>query len=140
MDSSLTEIINALPNHLEFYHLGKVELQEFEHTWQETTAVAFRLYGERMALVILLFDKDLDESVYSEFGNLLVSRIATELSSKNGLEVTISPPMKFNPSRLQKLIQRVTAIRKTYVHFHNNSAIPIETWILPTVVEEAGYA
>jgi hypothetical protein len=151
MDSQeriIQQLGSALPNHFDFYHLGKVELQSdhFE-SLQDNRAVAFRIYGDvggvedMTALMIIFFDPALDISTYSEFGNILGSKLVSQLNSDQNLDLMVSPPVVLNASQLGKIdLNTAPAVRKTYIHIYNNTVIPVETWILPIALEGFGYA
>jgi len=135
------DLTSALPQRFEFYHLGEVELMEVNEPISDATAVGFRLYGDLSALVIVLFPRALDISTYSELGNVIASRMATQLNTQNGIEVMVSPPQSIGENQLKQIIQRVNPItRRTYAHFYMDSVIPVETLVLPTPSEGLGYA
>ncbi len=142
--NDLMQLVNALPDSFDFYHLGTVKQESHAsigYTAEKTCSIVFHLQGDLEAWVMILFDHELDTSLYSELGNLIVSKIANYLSAKNGLEIMISPPQSLNHAQAKKIIQTNTqAIKRTYVHFYNNSFIPIETVLLPTPLKEKGYA
>lgn len=139
-NDNLINVVNALPSHFEFYHLGKVTQQSSPCEFQDKCSVLFRIYGDIQAWIILVFESDLDFSVYSELGNLLVSQIANQLSSRNGLDVMITPPQLLREDQAIKITENSPQlIRKNYAHFYKNSTIPIETLIVPTPIEGPNY-
>src|SRR4051794_39611054 len=93
-EESLLQVANALPDQFEFYHLGQVSQQPSHAHLDEVCAIAFYLSGDVEAIMILLFSKQLDSSLYSELGNILASQMATQLSNKSGMDLHISPPQK----------------------------------------------
>src|SRR4051812_47893563 len=129
-----TQILDAFPTDFDFYHLGRVEEQaELMLSLQDCSAIAFQLRGDATAWVVVIFSKELDSSVYSELGNILVSKMATQLNLQAGADVIISPPHFLSPPQVEKILLASQPLeRKTYGHFYQNSVIPIETWILPT--------
>lgn len=146
MDSqrlNLEQLASALPTQFDFYHLGKVEQQPLSNSnfFRDACAVGFRLLGDLNGLMIVLFEKDLDHSTYTEFGNLLASRLATQLQTENGLDVMISPPQSLEHGLVQKLLEKNSSIiRRTYAHFYKNSVISVETLVLSAPSEGIGYA
>ena len=140
MNNPLLEIANALPAHLDFYHMGHMELRPIDFSVEDSQAIALRIHGDRSATVVVLFEQGLDESMYTEFGNLLGSQVANRLNAENQIDIHISPPYSISSTRLKQMIQGVTPIKKTYVHLYKNSVIPIQTLILPNIGEEIGYA
>jgi len=144
VNSTLTQLIEAFPRDFGFYHLGRVELQnpdEFAvNEREDQSAIAFRIYGDLEAWVVILFEKNLDISTYSELGNILVSKIATHLNLNNGLDVLVEPPRMIVPSQFEGALRNSnTAVRKSYAHFHKNLIIPIDTWVLPAASDQFGH-
>ena len=87
--------------------------------------------------------------MYSEFGDLLASKLATYLYTKHSKEVMISPPYPIHETQLHILIKDLTKdltkekkneVYRTYAHFHKDSIILINTIIIPTPSEGIGYA
>jgi hypothetical protein len=144
-NSILTQLVNALPLQFDFYHLGKVEQQTFPFELKNMNGVAFRIYGDLNALMIVLFDKDLDHTVYSELGNLLASSLVTRIHQEKGIDLMISPPQAIQHGLLEQVLQQMISnaqpiIRRTYTHVFKNSIIPVETLVLSVPSEESGYA
>jgi hypothetical protein len=99
---------DALPIAFGFYHLGHVEMNTVpesslaekiaQASWADDfAAVAFRLHGERKHVLVMLFDKDLDASAYTEMGNVIASRAAMRLSETGAFDCAISPPQSLTP-------------------------------------------
>jgi hypothetical protein len=137
----ISELTSALPEGFSFYHLGQVEplptsgrLDHSPSIYPDSIGVAYRIQGDLRGLFIIVLDKGLDVSIYSELGNILASRLASNLSSsEDGLEIMISPPHVLNHSQLERLMRsQHPVIRKTYTHFDRNLSIPIQTLILLT--------
>ncbi len=139
---SLLQVMNALPQQFDFYHLGKIQLQGTEIFIENTQSIGFQFIGDLSAWMIVFFQSTLDASMYAEVGNLLASQVATQLYFKNGLEVMISPPQSFTQAQVQSLCHSsVSEIRRqTYCHFYQNSVIPIETWVISVARELKGHA
>jgi chemotaxis protein CheY-P-specific phosphatase CheC len=126
-------LANALPDQFEFYHLGQVALQSTNSSLEDANAIAFHIAGDMMAVVVLLFAKGLDSSIYSELGNILVSRLATQLNQKDGIDLMISPPQSLTENQLNQIMQHhIPPIKRNYSHIHQGSIISIEALILPT--------
>lgn len=101
----------------------------------------FRILGEMNAFFVVLFDKSLDESTYSELGNVIASQTVSHLNTQEGMDLMISPPKVVTEEQFSKLLMNGNqVIRKTYAHICGNVVIPVETLILPIVTEEMGYA
>ncbi len=133
------QLFTAQQDSLQFLSTALEELITID--FKETDAIAYHLFGDLRALIIILFAKDLDFATYSELGNVLASKIANQLSLDNGADILISPPQQLNHAQIEQLIQnKNTVIRRTYTHLNKNSVIPIATWVLPTPSEGFGYA
>jgi len=142
----MNEILKALPKHFDFYHLGEIQLtpdsplpstplkdQKADHYIENKQAIGYRIFGDRKVLFVLLIPEGLDLSTYSEFGNLLVSKITNQIQQESMLDLYISPPFSIHISRLTQILHTNQAIKKTYLHSYGNSVIPIETLILPSI-------
>ncbi|MEK6706654.1 MAG: hypothetical protein AABZ06_12790 [Bdellovibrionota bacterium] len=136
-------LISALPTEFEFYHLGNVKLSpgepvEFanlESLVDDYFAIAFSFLGDLRSVLVILFDRDLDVSTYTEMGNVLASQIAVHLNKEEGLDVMISPPHVLNPTQLRKLLAYgAPIIRKKYLHSHGNRIVTVQTLLIPTQV------
>ncbi len=138
----LSQVYSAFPHQFDFYHLGKVEQYSNANvSSDDCIAVAFKLYGDMSALVILAFSIELDISTYSELVNILVSKIANQLGSRSGIGVMVTPPKILEHTQFKRLLNHNGPIfRRTYAHFNQKSVIPLETWVLPTSAEGIGYA
>ena len=78
------------------------------------------------------FRKELDSSLYSEMGNIIASRIATQLKKNGDFEVMISPPQPVGEDRIQFVLKEGdSSFRRTYAHNYKNTVIPLETLLLP---------
>jgi len=137
-----SRLLDAFPTQFEFYHLGTVEQKTLDFSLNEDfTAVMYRIHGDIHATFLLFFEKSLDPSVYSELGNVLASRIVSQLHAQEGMDLMISPPKLLNPDQVAKILKGMSpAIRKTYAHFYKNSVIPVESVVLSALAEEIGYA
>jgi hypothetical protein len=139
----VSELSTALPREFDFYHLGQVSIHEeiIPTDFSEMKAVGFSFQGDLRGLMVLLFDEGLDASAYTEMGNVLAARIATQLSKERGLEIMISPPSAMPRERLEQLIDAGhVIIQRTYMHRHSGLAIPIQALLLPATQQEAGNA
>jgi hypothetical protein len=145
-------MIEHLPESFDFYHLGRVERAEpesdssfdLEKTLQEeSSAWGYRVHGDAPALVVLLFDRVHDSSVYMELGNILASRIATGLSAgRVGVGVMISPPQALSVSQIRKLtLNRQEPLHRRYFHrFGADRTVAVDALILPVPSEGTGNA
>ncbi len=136
----------AFPEQIQLYHLGPVTIEKnasavapSELSATDYFPLCFSFHGDQRGLLLLLLDRNLDLSLYSELGNLLASAIATELSNQNGIDVMISPPYSLNESRLRELLAANDSklIRRTYLH----QSVRVEAFILPSEASpEVGHA
>lgn len=126
-------IDRALPLEFPFYHLGLMRLEPDDASTgalivgareSDQHILAYRLRGDLNALIILLVDRGLDPSTYAEAGNVLASRVATELSQERDLDVMISPPLRLDPAQLQ-VIAGNPLLDRTYLHLHKGIAAPV---------------
>lgn len=156
----ITQLIHALPDEFEFYHLGNVlienegptgasladENEDLAKVLEDSTAIGFRLQGELRALLVILVEKGLDIPTYSELGNVIASRLATRLSEDSDLEVLISPPQILSSSHVDLLPNFKTIIvQRTIRHIQKDKVIPIRMLLLsastsPNRPGEAGHA
>jgi len=144
----MTNLKEALPKEFSFYHLGSVEMRsqrEFTETnaeliLEDLNAVAFSFQGDFRGVLIILVEKGLDVSIYSELGNILASRLATELTH-DGYDVMITPPRLLQAPQLERLIQTPQKkIHGKYQHLYQNTTVPVETVLIPFPDEQVGYA
>jgi chemotaxis protein CheY-P-specific phosphatase CheC len=128
-------MLEALPRSFDFYHLGQIELQEDElPSSSDRIAIAYTLEGEARGALLLLLDEGLDLSTYSEAGNIIASRLATALSARHGLEVTISPPRVLSRAQLQTVLNTGgEKSARSYLHRHGSRAISLEAVLLSAV-------
>lgn len=144
-DINFSEWSAVLPQHFQFYHLGEVSskalFNKTENPLKDALAVGYQIKGDIQAVVLVIFDRGLDLSVYSELGNVLASQIANQLHSQKGFDVLISPPQILSESLFEN-IQRSQKplLKRTYAHVYHNFVIPIETWILKALPEGVGHA
>lgn len=128
-------MLDALPRSFDFYHLGRIELHDDEATASnDRIAVAYSIEGEARAVLVLILEDGLDVSTYSEAGNIIASRLATQLATRHGLELTISPPRVLNHSQLTHLLNINKGGEKTartYVHRQGSRAIELQAVLLP---------
>jgi hypothetical protein len=128
-----TLLENSLPASLPFYHLGEIReagpgaLSPDE--LEDLSAIGYSLQGDVRGVLVILVEKGLDDEVYSEAGNLIASRLATELGAAHGLDVMISPPRSLAPEQILRLAPRFL-VSKTYLHRHEDHAVPVQVAIL----------
>jgi hypothetical protein len=161
-EQRLLSIAHSLPEEFNFYHLGEVKQQTKTSSSSNPlpsldlthTAIAFQVYGDLQAWVMLVVGNELDSSLYAELGNILVSQFVTHLHSTQGIGVMVSPPHFLTSSQANQLLfHSHHQFHKTYLHHlshseHSTSTlslpipteVPIETWILLSTQEEGGHA
>jgi hypothetical protein len=144
----LSEISNLLPEHFGFFGLGTVELQSKVEASQTLPldfdllrGVGFRVYhldDAPSALLLFIFGADLDESMYTEMGNVLASQLCKSLTEQQKQEMMISPPITLKSQQLRRLAGpegKFQGPGRLYLHsYHSNGiekSIPVETWTLP---------
>ena len=94
----------------DFYGLGQVQkssapLPEVSLSPNYPTALAFRFEGSDTRSALVLLDASLELEMGKELGNILISKIAGELSAREGWEVKISPPQLWKQDRFQAFTQ-----------------------------------
>lgn len=147
----MTSLLEALPQGFDFYHLGRIELREEGtigalpewNTSDDRIGIAFSIEGEARGVLALLVSNGLDLSTYSEAGNIIASRLASDLADRHGLEVSISPPRVLSRSQLQLLFKSGERTTRSYVHRYGLHAIPLQAVLLPAPavsLEETGNA
>jgi len=144
----LGNLKNAMPKEFSFYHLGSVEMQSTreletqnsELALDDLNAVAYSFQGDFRGVLVVLVEKGLDVSIYSEMGNILASRMATELM-QDGYDVMISPPRLLQTEQLDKLMKTsLKKIQGKYAHLYQNTTVPIDVLLIPFPTENVGYA
>jgi hypothetical protein len=140
MTPDLDLLIRSLPENFSFYHLGEISLRNPNEIRQASltlpiddrrAALAYRLRGDLQAEVVLMLEPGLDLSMYSEAGNIIASRLATQLAEKHQIDVVISPPTRLEHEQLARLMSvTVEKIEKTYVHSYAGREILLEALIL----------
>ena len=145
----ITRLLAALPKEFEFYHLGKVKLQEAAlasprpdffpaASEDQVPAIGYSFRGDVTGVLILGVPGGADLSVYAELGNIIASQIATQLATQDGLDVMISAPNFLSSSALRKLVSGGTHIEsRTYLHHLDQAAIAISAWIVPSTFDAA---
>ena len=134
---TLLDIADALPENFNFYHLGRVEAQtvleasDVTGAIADSDAVAFTLQGDRRATVIILFEKGLDQSMYAEMGNVMVSRLASTLSETGEIDVIISPPKNLASNMVHSLVKMAPIIQvRNYLHVGPDTNVRVQALIL----------
>ena len=122
------DLVELLPQNFSFYDQGKVALRDQRDSAVEPTApsqlekrcgVGFRIYhldNAPSAILIFLFDTSEDESMYTEMGNILASKLCQSLSEQEKTEMMISPPIQLQGHQLVRLASQHTGIRRIYSH------------------------
>jgi hypothetical protein len=139
----LSEISALLPNEFPFFSVGTVARSTTAPSSerdldfiQGKSGVSFKLLGEPAALLIVLFDRALDHSMYSELGNILASKLCQRLSEQGEGDLMITPPLMLKPEQLQRLsLTGAPFIRQSYEHAYQDKKVLVETIILPISAE-----
>lgn len=140
---------NALPHTFDFYHLGSVELKPMPPLTvlpepielNGVTGIAYQFKGDFQGLLLLLVASELDVSTYSEMGNIIASRLANSLQSKEGLDVLITPPKVLERAQVARIIQsNPNQIYSAYDHILENLVVPVQTLLFPNWGEGSGNA
>ena len=127
----LNQIKKALPHHFNFYHFGEILLDEEkssdllkDHELEEIFSIGFQVYLEDQKILLLtLFNKGLDESTYTEIGNIIAGQTASNLSQ----DAMVSPPFPLSSHRLKTLLKHYeTDFSQSYYHHYQNNMIPIQ--------------
>jgi hypothetical protein len=143
----LERLIDCLPRSFAFYHLGQVELRTeqarkilalspgsaplYPTTSSDRIAVAYSIEGDIRGLITLVFDQGLDVSTYAELGNIIASRVATDLENRHGLDVTVSPPRILRAAQVEELLnQDRPRLTRTYLHQHEGKVVPLQTLLM----------
>jgi len=156
------DLVELLPQRFSFYDQGQVTLQD-SHDSQDSTksslelsapsrlesrrGVGFRIYhldNAPSAILIFLFDANEDESMYTEMGNILASKLCQSLSEQEKSEMMISPPIQLQSHQLLRLSSQHTGTRRIYLHTYLQNGIekstPVETWTLPLAMAATAMA
>jgi hypothetical protein len=146
--STLERLIQSLPENFPFYHLGEVQLDVSQATpdsvlanadSDDRLAIAYSLQGELRGLLAVIFEQGLDISTYSELGNIIASRMATQLEAEHGLAVSISPPRILSSLQFKNLLkQGGPHLARIYQHQHQGQIIPLRALVMST--EGTGHA
>lgn len=141
------DLVELLPQKFSFYDQGEVILQNsldssLERSkpagLQNRRGVGFRIYhldNAPSAILIFLFDAAADESMYTEMGNILASKLCQSLTEKDKAEMMISPPIQLQSHQLLRLASQHTGTRRIYSHTYLQNGIEkstdVETWTVP---------
>jgi hypothetical protein len=140
-EDSLLQVANALPDHFEFYHLGRVATHPTGSLLDEGCGIAFHIEGDIRAVMIILFAKALDPSLYSELGNIIASKMITYLYQHHGMDLSLSAPQTLNQNQLNQILKSGEIMaHRNYAHFCNDAIIPVETFVLAGLTETNGNA
>ena len=133
-----TLLEESLPPSFDFYHLGRIELDDAKIPidLEGHFAIGFRFEGEARGVLLLLVGEGLDASTYSEAGNIIASRMASDLYAHHGLDVTISPPHVLSDKQLKAVFAAGTRplSARAYVHRHRELGklgVPLQAVLLP---------
>ena len=151
LDLQLERLSAALPEHFPFYHLGEVtsrESNEEPTPDEDSVAISFRMHGDLQGILIVLFERGLDVSLYTELGNIIASQTATRLNQQQAMDVMISPPRLLAQGQVKNLLgslenenTKTPRIRRTYLHTNGKVTVSVETLFLPIPSEGlVGYA
>jgi hypothetical protein len=125
-------LVDYLPEHFEFYDQGLVtRTQKSDDQFrvgQRTLGLAYRIYGDWEGMIVLLIEQSLDLSMYSEIGNVIASRFASQLG--DGPDTLISPPMTLDPELILLYSKQNQRVAATYQHACEGKLIPLRVWIL----------
>lgn len=140
------DLVELLPQRFSFYDQGQVILQNSIKSILEPTiparlesrrGVGFRIFhldNAPSAILIFLFDANEDESMYTEMGNILASKLCQSLSEQEKSEMMISPPIQLQSHQLLRLSSQHTGTRRVYIHSYVQDGVekstPVETWTL----------
>ena len=149
---NVTSLLQALPDTFDFYTMGQIQslpsdsLNPGQDSLLNTPwdtfdlTIAFRISGELSAWMVLLLEQPLDYSMYSEVGNVLASRMASQLNASHGWGIQISPPISLTAIQLETLKKQRCLIRKSYGHCTKTGIVPITVLILSGGSEDVGHA
>jgi hypothetical protein len=132
------DLQSAFPAEFPFYREGAVRAERgpAEHGWAippGSQAAAITLQGDLRGVFLLIFESELDASMYAEMANVLASRFVTDLAAREQIDVVISPPRQLSFDQLFSLIvSDENLVRKSYAHLHAGREIPVEAVILRT--------
>jgi len=155
MDEFISLLSRSLPQSFDFYHLGNVEAQscivlkpikENVRISDDLSLLGYNLttLNESMsAVLVLIFDRSLNESMYSELGNILVSRIINKLDNiEEPLEAVVSPPFKLKNATFERILATCKiSFDHYYIHHINDTPITVRMMIVPKLdSEELGNA
>lgn len=132
-----TELRSAMPERFPFYHLGLVERTEapLDLGTTDRLAFAFGIYGEFQGTLVLLVERGIDTSVYSEIGNTMASLFATRLSARGEL-TQISAPKMLDSLSLGRVFNLSRIIlTERYLHMAQGRVIPMEVMLLGDLKE-----
>jgi hypothetical protein len=147
------DFVELLPKNFSFYDKGQVSLSnEVANApanaltspldLQNRRGVGFRIYhldDAPSAILIFLFDVSEDESMYTEMGNILASKLCQSLSEQEKSEMMISPPIQLQSHQLLRLASQHSGVRRVYSHRYLKNGIEtstdVETWTLANGLE-----
>ena len=141
-EKSILRLNDALPIGFDFYNLGHVSAEpalDFEES--NPQSVSFRIFGDFDAYVVILFSGEADLSTYCELGNIIASRVVSQLHSEKNVEIMLSSPRVLSSKQLEVFLRmNPPAVTKTYSHSNANTVIPVRVVISPVNQKEVGNA
>lgn len=128
-------IEQALPEGFDFYDHGTVtpdlvqDYQLDENVFLGCRAVGFKLFDDTDQWIIIFFDQELDQDIYTEMANLLASQFANQIARKDDQSFLISPPQHISISLLEKWIRiNPPTTARRYWHSLHGKLYPL--WML----------
>lgn len=142
---TLDQVTDMLPKEFAFYHLGHARANTGATrslgSDDQISLIGYRVSGDPSFWIVLAHERDLEFSIYSEFGNILASRWVGQLSDALGQDFVLSHPMQISKSVIQAVESKlIPLVRRQYIHAHQSKEVPLEFWVLPHREERIGHA
>jgi len=125
---------SGLPTEFPFYEMGTLHLESplAPMPMTDHQGIGFQLASlDTRLMVIAFFHKNGDSSMFTEMGNIIVSKIANHKSAK-GTQWTVSPPFALTAPHVNAYLENATDIQmETYTFRSFTESQPLHFAFIP---------
>lgn len=97
-------------------------------------AVGFNIYGLQAinkASIIAVYDEQNEESLFQELGNVVASKIVSELVQDLGEIPVMTPPIDLGSTQVRRLLEASEiALSRRLIHCWGSTEVPFEVYFL----------
>lgn len=150
LENMTMTVRQALPAEFDFYDQGKVKIHDTLdlEVSADSVGVAFSIYpmdesheGFRSVL-LAVFAPGLDKDFYTEMGNIIASRFATQIGNELEEPTMVTPPLFLKNAAVTRLIRLKDQVlsKNRYHHTHDGQLTPVDVFVLKVKGIEEGHA